>query len=372
MKQPKRQAKPKDSHWRKVPRTVGLYEYIPSGTYFAHLRRGNKLHRESLETKDLAFAKRKLRDFVMRIDRTDPRWGKVSFYSWLKDVYFPTLKGSANTLADKWRIVERVKRTWLAARAQPMADLKPSDVERWLSEQFGELSRSSYNGALSFVRDALSKAVTDRVLAENPAAHLRYLKRPTTIRLTPDWDEFKMIVANVREQWCNADAQATGDFLDFLGRAGVGQAEASAVKREHVDLASGRILLFRKKTTSGYTVPIFPWLRELIERLCQGKKPHEHLFEIQSARKALGNACRRLGLSAYTQRSLRRTFVTRCLELGVDVKTIAAWQNHSDGGKLILDTYSHIRQPHAQRMAALLTEEQPENVVAMPKSATGS
>jgi integrase len=354
--------------WRKVPRTVGLYEYIPSSTYFAHLRRGNRLYRESLRTKDLALAKRKLRDFVMRIDRTDPRWGKVSFYSWLERTYFPTLKGSQNTLSDKWRIVERIKRTCLAARAQPMAELKPSDVERWLSEQFGELSRSSYNGALSLVRDALSKAVTDRVLVDNPAAHLRYLKRPKPIRLTPTWEEFKAIVANVREQVSNSDAQETGDFLEAQGQLGLGMAELAGMKREHVDLPSGRIIVYRHKTDTGFVIPIYPQARALIERLCQGKKPHDYLFAIYSARKALTNACKRLGLSTYTQRSLRRTFITRAIELGVDVKVIAQFQGHRDGGKLILDTYSHVRPEHANRMALMLTEETPPNVVQLPES----
>jgi hypothetical protein len=49
-------------------------------------------------------------------------------------------------------------------------------------------------------------------------------------------------------------------------------------------------------------------------------------------------------------RSLRRMFITRAIEKGVDVKTIALWQGHKDGGKLILDTYSHVnpgaQQPH--------------------------
>jgi hypothetical protein len=50
----------------------------------------------------------------------------------------------------------------------------------------------------------------------------------------------------------------------------------------------------------------------------------------------------------------------------VDIKVIASWQNHADGGKLLLDTYSHVRPVHAQRMAALLTEETPENVIPIP------
>jgi hypothetical protein len=61
-------------------------------------------------------------------------------------------------------------------------------------------------------------------------------------------------------------------------------------------------------------------------------------------------------------------FITRAIEKGVDVKVVAQWQGHRDGGKLILDTYSHVRQPHSDRMAALMTSEQPENVIALPQN----
>jgi hypothetical protein len=47
-------------------------------------------------------------------------------------------------------------------------------------------------------------------------------------------------------------------------------------------------------------------------------------------------------------------FITRAIEKGIDVKVIASWQGHRDGGKLILDTYSHVRQPHADAMARLM------------------
>jgi hypothetical protein len=59
------------------------------------------------------------------------------------------------------------------------------------------------------------------------------------------------------------------------------------------------------------------------------------------------------------------------LELGVDVKTVAQWQGHQDGGVLILKTYSHVRALHSQRMAQLMTVAEPANVVAMPKEQLG-
>jgi hypothetical protein len=53
------------------------------------------------------------------------------------------------------------------------------------------------------------------------------------------------------------------------------------------------------------------------------------------------------------------------IERGADVKVIAEWQGHRDGGKLILDTYSHVNPLHSQRMAQLMTSEEPRNVVPL-------
>ena len=39
-----------------------------------------------------------------------------------------------------------------------------------------------------------------------------------------------------------------------------------------------------------------------------------------------------------SHRSFRRMFITRAIEKGVDVKVIAEWQGHRDGGRLILQT----------------------------------
>ena len=58
-------------------------------------------------------------------------------------------------------------------------------------------------------------------------------------------------------------------------------------------------------------------------------------------------------------------FITRAIERGVDVKVIAEWQGHKDGGRLILQTYSHVNPVHSNRMAQLLTLDQPENVVEL-------
>src|SRR5207248_2952784 len=206
-------------------------------------------------------------------------------------------------------------------------------------------------------------AVRDRVIVTSPAAHLKSVKREKPIRLTPSFQQFKAIIADVRAQQFNADAQDSADFLEFLGLVGLGQAEAGSLTRADVDFEAERIITFRHKTTTGFSVPLYPQVRPLLERLCEGKAHNEQVFRISDAKKAFAGACRRLNYPQFSQRSLRRLFITRAIERGVDVKVIAEWQGHKDGGKLILDTYSHVNRAHSRQMAKLMTDARPENVI---------
>src|SRR4029453_8331970 len=118
---------------------------------------------------------------------------------------------------------------------------------------------------------------------------------------------------------------------------------------------------------------IYPQVRPLLERRLAASNgaSNENVFSVKNAKKAIAAACRRLKLPAYLNRSFRRMFITRAIERGVDVKVIAEWQGHRDGGKLILDTYSHVNRVHSQRMAQLMSTEQPSNVVAIPREQLG-
>lgn len=246
--------------------------------------------------------------------------------------------------------------------------ITPSQVSAWLSRHYGQKSASYYNAAVSVIRTALEMALKDRIIAENPAAGIKYRRRSRPIRLTPTFPQFKVIVASIRAQRFNREAEQSGDFIEFIGLAGLGQAEVSALTRAHVDLDAGRIIVYRRKTDTGFSIPIYPQLRPLVEKLCNAKGPNDRLFTINEARKALANACKRLSFPQFTHRSLRRMFITRAIERGIDVKVISEWQGHQDGGKLILQCYSHVRAAHSHRMAALMSDDEPaENVVPMPQ-----
>jgi len=354
--------------WTKIKRERGLYRYNPSGTYHARVRFQGRLYRRKLETDDLALAKRKLREFKNDLERTDATKGNTSFGKVLDD-YLDGLTGAQSTIEDKKCIIGKLRSTWFGIDSLPLRTVKPSAVATWLTKHYGHLSAAAYNGALCVVRSALDSAVKDRIVSESPADGLTYRKRKQPIRLTPTHEQFKAIIADVRSQPFNVDAKDSADLLEAMGLLGLGQAELSGMKREHVDLEAGRILVYRHKTSAAFAIPVFPQARALIERLCQGRRSSERLFRVAQARKALSNSCKRLGFPQFTHRSLRRLFITTALERGVDVKVVSEWQGHRDGGALILKVYSHVRSEHSNRMAQLMTDSTPSNVVSIETAA---
>ena len=285
------------------------------------------------------------------------------------DDYAETLQGADSTLANKLAVIAKLRKTWFGVDSLPVRTVKPSQVSAWLTKHYGHWGAEYYNLALSVIRSALDMAVNDKIIVESPAKGLKYRKRKQPIRPTPTFEQFMQIVADIRAQRFNADAEQSGDFVEFLGLAGLGQAEVAAIKRSDVDLDAGRIIVYRHKTDKGFAIPIYPQLRPLVEKLCDRKAHNAPLFSISQARKALANSCKRLGFPSFTHRSLRRMFITRAIERGVDVKVIAEWQGHRDGGKLILATYSHVRPEHSNRMAQLMTTEEPDNVVPITTQA---
>jgi len=286
------------------------------------------------------------------------------------DLYLQTIEHrSESTKKARRGIIARLKKTFYGADALPLGEIKPSQLEAWLAKQAGKLSASHYNTFVTTLRDIFTLAMRDRYIADSPCVDLKYRKREQPIRLTPSFEEFQAIVADIRAQPFNADAKDSAKFVEFIGLAGVGQAEAAALTAKYVKVRAGQIEFFRRKTRQAFTIPIYPQVRPLLEKLCIGLKPDDKVFPISSAKKAIAGACSRLNLPHYTHRSFRRMFITRAIEKGIDVKVIAEWQGHRDGGKLILDTYSHVNRVHSQRMAALMTTEQPDNVVPMKGTA---
>jgi integrase len=352
----------KTAGFEKVGGTECLYRYRPNGKYYARFEVNGKEVRRSLGTTDRALAKRKVLSLKETAYRVDPAAERLTLIG-LCDRFLPTVRHlRPKTVAQKNYILERIKMDWPGGADVLIRKVLHSHARSFLSQYtFGP---SSYNAYLAVLRAMFNLAVSDGLIAESPIRDLKERRREKPIRRTPSWEEFWQIIANVREQQYNADAEESADFLEFLGLAGLGQAEANSLTRGDIDFEKEQIITFRHKTKTGFAIPLYPQLRPLLERRCADLKASDKVFKVNDAKKALSAACRRLGLPQFSQRSFRRMFVTQAIENGVDVKVIAEWQGHKDGGKLILDTYSYVNPIHARRMATLMTGERPANLTA--------
>jgi integrase len=346
-----------------------LYRYSSNGVYYARFESGGKEIRRSLRTTDRASAQRALAWFKEDRKQVDPAQGKITLAE-LCDRYSKTIQhNKPATVELKALIIRRIKSDWPTGRLTQVAKIKPSHVDLWISRyRFGPVSRNHHAAEIKHI---FEMAMRDGIISRSPAAHLRRVKPPKPLRATPSFQEFQTIVKSIRSQKFNGhDPEESADFVEFLGLAGLGKAEAAALRRSDIDWQHETITTFRHKTKSGFAIPIYPQLKALLLRRRRDDAPNERVFKIDNAKKAIANACLRLNLPKYSHISFRRMFITRAIERGVDVKVIAEWQGHKDGGKLILDTYSHVNRAHSHRMAQLMTDGLPqENVIPLPSQA---
>jgi integrase len=341
-----------------------LYRYS-SGVYYARFESAGKEIRRSLRTTDRASAQRALAWLKEDQKQVDPAQGKLTLGE-LCDRYSETVQHQKpKTVERKALIIRRLKSDWPTGRLAQLTKIKPSHVDLWLSRyRLGPVSRNQHAAEIKHIFEI---AVRDGIISRSPAAHLRRVKLPKPIRATPSFEEFKAIVESIRSQKFNGhDAEESADFVEFLGLSGLGKAEAAALRQSDIDWKRETITTFRHKTKSGFAIPIFPQLKPLLLRRWRNDAPNDRVFAINRADSAIANACRRLNLPRYSHISFRRMFITRAIERGVDVKVIAEWQGHKDGGKLILDTYSHVNRAHSHRMAQLMTDGlSAENVIPL-------
>jgi integrase len=348
-----------------------LYRYSSNGVYYARIKADGKEIRRSLETTNRDLAKRRLavlKDEQSQIDRSK---GRITLAE-LCDRYLSIVQHQKpKTIERKTLIVRRIKSHWPGGSAIQIGKVTQSDVQVWLSRfKFGPVSRNLH---LACGKEIFAMGVADKIIAHSPAANIKAMKLEKPIRRTPTFEQFQAIVESIRSQEFNGhDADESADFVEFLGLAGLGQAEASALVWDDIDWKREQITTFRHKTKSGFAIPLYPQLRPLLEKRHSQRLPGEdRVFGIADAKRAIAAACKRLGLPAFSHRAFRRMFIVSAIERGVDVKVIAEWQGQKDGGTLILRTYSHVNPVHSKRMAALMTTERPGNVVAIPQERLG-
>jgi Site-specific recombinase XerD len=246
-------------------------------------------------------------------------------------------------------LANKLRRNWAHGLDIQVSRVRPSMLDEFLAKVEPDLKNTSYNRVGLFLKQLFDLAVADRIIAESPVERIQkgWKKPQKPKRYVPTDEQFKALVQDIRAQQFNADAADSADFVKFLGLAGLGEAEANAIEWDDVDWQQERLSVRRRKTRELFFPPIFPpdlkpFLKRLRDKLPEKLEPHARIFKMRSARKAIRNACKRLNLPNFTPRSIRAYLIRRLWQSKVDIKLIAQWQGHTDGGKLILNTYTEV------------------------------
>ena len=361
-----------------------LYRHRDNGSYYGIKKIAGKIKSHALHTADRKTADGKLRKWLDGLAETDPGNADMTLSSLLEkysasraDIAHSTKVGESGRIA-KFRLLFPRPMESLVAR------VRNSDIAAWLGQVGAGKRASTRNQFRAFARALFDFAVADKVIAKNPfdPKIIRKAKKEPIIRLIPSPDEFEKIIAEIRQpSWKIEKGRHGGqrpiyqhdsaDFAEFLGRAGIGQAEAVGLNWEDIDTEREVIHYRRKKTKRAFSTPIFPWLKPLLKKLraAAGPNPRDPVFKVKNVKNALRGATQRLGLPHFTQRNLRAMRIKRLWEQGVDVKVIAQWQGHSDGGKLIMTTYTEVFGSNAEsyERAQLAKAAAAEAAMSQPK-----
>jgi integrase len=332
----------------KIPNFPCLYRHKISGNYYGIKKHRGKRKEHSLETSDRKLAERTLKRWIDNLDKVDATTERTTLNE-LLDKFQKVRQGLSESTRDtETSIINKLKRTWKHGLSIRISDIKPSMLDEWMAQYEADLKNSSYNRFTLFLKQLFDLALDDNMIAESPFARMkRTWKRPQKpVRNIPTQEQLEAIIKDIRSQGLNGIGEQSADFIEFMGLAGLGQAEVSALTLADIDWKMNRMQIRRKKTGALFFIPIYPHLKPLLEKICNSHSgatsPNQKLFQIKDARKALTNACHRQKFPHFSQRNIRQVLIRRLWQSGVDYKLISKWQGHRDGGKLILDTYTEV------------------------------
>lgn len=354
-----------------VPTNVQhLYRREPLGVYYALLYAGGRQKWVSLRTKVFSVAKFELLKtlklhYAVAEAETAARRGKATIGD-LSEIYLQAVELDVSTKPAtkeyRRKTVKYLFKSWpdLAAKLPTMVSER--DCRYWAAEYQAKFSETLYNNTVDTLRHLFDLAIDRGFIARNPTAAIQKVKVPQRKLELPSSEQFRQIVQYMRDSGA-ATSDGCADLVEFLAYSGARATEAAGVRWTDIDLERGRIYIAPGKTGHARYIPLLDAMRDLLDRIqttprwfrAEHRRKAGYILSVAECEKALTAACRKAGTHRLTRHDLRHLFATRAIEAGVDIPTVSRFLGHSDGGSLAMRTYGHLRDAHAQAMAAKIT-----------------
>ncbi len=328
------------------------------GTYFAWFSVRGKQIKRSLKTSDKDLARRRLGDLRKKGERLHGGEQRNLHFEELVAFWLESIRADVKESTYKRRIV-CLNQITPFFKGMPVRSISTQDMERWKVSRGAAVAPRTFNKELETLNHLMRYARDVKgILLDNPAEQIRNRKADTPGIQIPTKEQFCTLVAELGKE-PQAVRSGAVDFAEFLAYSGLRLGEAREVRHCDINFDLNTLLVTGGETGTknheARTIPFFPPLRKLMERVCEARKLKEptstRLFPLKDIRQALTSACQRAGLPKFSHHALRHFFCSNAIEAGIDFKVIAGWLGHKDGGVLVAKTYGHLRAEHSAAMA---------------------
>jgi integrase len=238
----------------------------------------------------------------------------------------------------------------------PIGQVTKNEIARYRKERHAEylarhgqvLSASTVNRDVEVIRHLLFWATDEGIIAANPIARIRMARERGRHRpIVSVADELKVL---------DASAPHLRSVVIAALDTGMRRGELLNQSWEHVDFDRNVLSVTRSKTAEGEhrLLPLTGRLRTLLDEMSadareRNQRPSGLIFTyddqpIHSLKTAWAGALRRAGLAHFPFHSLRHTFNSRLVDLGVIAEVRKELMGHSRGGD-VNSIYTHVELP---------------------------
>ncbi|MHA3682828.1 tyrosine-type recombinase/integrase [Leucobacter sp. HY1908] len=309
----------------------------------------------------------------------DPEAGNRTWGEWA-DEWIPTRPVEASTARrDQSRLTKHLRPKW---GATPLNQITRHAIKAWAAElqTKAELSPSSTQRAIALLSASLAGAVDAEIIPANPALRLRLGLQANPSERTLTRDEQHRLFSNLTNDFDRA-------LVAVLLGTGARWGEAIALTAKRIDLehgtiryrdawdATNRVLVPYTKGKQRRTVPLAPWLIEIIRPLVEAT-PTGYLFAGRGAApfdysswhkrhwKPAAEAANLNppGTDPATIHTLRHTYATEQLDAGLSLAEIATLLGHAS----IATTERYTHRSATVRAEAKTAVQDPRQAPATP------
>jgi integrase len=355
-----------------------LRRYPVNGVYFLWFKFHGHRHQFSLgtaiESLALEIAQDKIREIKAQAATGQPQTpGHITLDALLNhflevqrgQVQKKTLKQTSfDAIEDGVKKIRRDQPAWLAL---PAAKLTFEKLDQYVTTVIQAKSPTTVNKVVDAFKRAYLQGLADHLLSANPAARLaRASTHAVKADEIPTEEQYHQLIEHFRQSKLSHKWHVI-DLVEFLSNFGTRIKEARNILKTDVDLGRRQIAIYGDpdpaigtKNRKMRVLPIFDHALPLIQRLLARKNLRiygkevrcDFLLAIGKCYGAINSAARKLGIPVHGHHTFRHLCATRWIEQGVNIKHVAKWLGHQDGGKLALTIYTKARDEQDRHEAA--------------------